>query len=136
MAEELTWETISGFLGDGTASGNSVNTFRNETSRKMFIRRIRSDLSVTAAALLEQAEFELSKSPAKTVLNTVSTTVFWAITRTLAAGAATDNDVGTVDVDLYAKGQLTLEPNEAIFVNIVKASGGAAIFHYQIGYHF
>jgi len=140
MADELRWETLAGTIADGTTASNSAAEFRNDASRMLSVRTILYDNALNAAANDERGTGEISKSPV--IASFTNNNVFFAYGQSLGVhggttGAALD------DVSMFAtgghnfgKGQLTLEPNESLFVNVSKTSGGTWAFQYQIGYHY
>lgn len=140
MAEELRHETLSATIADGTTSSNSAAEFRNDSSRSMMIRIIEEDVALNAAENDERGTIEISKSP--TFASNTNNNVFFTRGTTVnitggTTGAATD-DVGVSKQRgrTFGKGQLTLEPNESLFVNGSKTTGGTLIGSYQISYHF
>ncbi len=138
MAEELRWETLFGELADGQTSSNSISEFRNETDEDMFIRHVRESHSVKTAGPGEDSVIELTKANA--LVSDTDNTPFYVMSTEMgmpSAGATpVDGDVVENKTTLYAKGQVVLEPNESLFVNIRKSSGGLVQYRYNLGYHF
>lgn len=140
MADELRWETLTDTVADGTTTANAGAEFRNDASVIMHIRTIIWDRSLNTAANDERDTMEISKSPV--IASFTNNNVFFAYPQSLGVhggttGAALD------DVSMFAHGghnfgmgQLTLEPNESLFVNTSKTSGGTSFASYQIGFHY
>lgn len=140
FAVELRWEVLNVQTADGTTSANSAAEFRNDSSRTMHIRIITVTMQLDTAANDETGLIEISKSP--TLAINTNNNVFYTWPTFLGVsggttGAALD-DVSFFEnkVIKYGKGQLTLEPNESLFVNVSKSSGGTVQSRYVIGYQF
>lgn len=140
MADELRWETLAGTIADGTTASNSAAEFRNDASRLLHIRTILYDHLFNTAANDERGTAEISKSPV--IASFTNNNVFFAYGQSVGitggtTGAALDDVAVFVNGGHnFGKGQLTLEPNESLFVNVSKTSGGIWSFQYQIGYHY
>lgn len=140
MAQELRHETLTAAVADGTTSSNSVAEFRNDSSRDIMIREIVYAHALATAANDENALVEIGKSPTQASLT--NNQVFFNFPQQLNIAAGTigsgADDVGTSrnGGKNWERGQLTLEPNESLFVNATKTSGGALRFRYVIGYEF
>ncbi len=140
MADELRWETIAATGADGTTASNAAAEFRNDSSQTLHVRTILFDHSFTTAANNEQDTVEISKSPV--IASFTNNNVFFGYPHSLGvAGGTTGAALDDVAVTgsggrNFGKGQLTLEPNESLFVNISKTSGGISFVAYNIGYHY
>ncbi len=140
MADELRWETVTVTVADGTTLSNAGAEFRNDASRPLTIRTILWDRSLNTAANDERDTAEISKSPV--IASFTNNNVFFAYAVSLGISGGTTGS-GADDVSTFAsggrnfgKGQLTLEPNESLFVNTSKTSGGSSFSSWQIGYHY
>lgn len=140
MADELRHETLSTTVADGTTTANSAAEFRNDSSRDMQIRIIEEDIAYHDAENNERGTSEISKSPV--FASNTNNNVFFARGTTVSCrggttGAALDDVSQSKQRGrTFGLRQLTLEPNESLFVNVAKSSGGALISSYQISYHF
>lgn len=136
MAKELRQEILTGSVADGTTSSSAAAEFRNDSSSIIHIRKIHYAHLVSAAGLDENGIVELSKSP--TIATLTNNNVFYTYPQRVDSGATSANDTGNAKNGgtTYGKGQLTLEPNESLFVNVSKASGGILTFTYIIEYEF
>jgi len=137
MASELRWITLIGTVAAGTTSSDSDATFRNETSEVMDIIIIQEAHTASNMAPEENATFEISKSP------TQASRVDQDGTFRKATSIKGTGNVTTVDGaeswnmnTRYDDGEVTLEPQEALFVNTQSASDVALFFEYNIGYRF
>ncbi len=143
MADELRWETL--FVNSG-GSGSpqefpAAAEFRNDSSKKMFIRKIFEAFSLTNVNNDEGADIELSKAP--TAQMSVNNGVFFVLPVRLVQNGG---EVNVTDKSramhngriAFAKGELTLEPNESLFVNVQQLidDNGASNATYVIGYHY
>lgn len=139
MADELRWEHLVTTVADGTTASNSAAEFRNDSSKIIHIRHIGYNHDIQNAENDERGTVEISKSP--TFASSTNNNVFFAKSQTIAVsattGAATDDSSNSeIGRDSFGQGQLTLEPNESLFMNVSKTSGGAILGRYHIGYHF
>lgn len=140
MADELRWEGLTGVVADGTTTSDAAAEFRNRTNGMIHIRDMRPSHQFKTAQADELAEIELSKAP--TYQGSTNNSPFFAFRQILeiwaTTGAAVDDSAArSSEVGmLKGKGQLTLEPNESVFVNVLKSAGGAVRFRYAIGYEF
>ncbi len=135
MAAELRTEILAGNVADGTTASNSDSEFRNDSSGLIHIRKITYAHTYTTAAVNETGLVEISKSP--TIVSTVNNGVFWTFPQQVTGGNAAADAAGVFNGSTsYGKGQLTLEPNESLFVNVSKASGGVMSYRYVIEYEF
>lgn len=138
MAEELRWESLIVTTADGTTANNAAAEFRNDSSDTIHIRRIEHNMAITGAAPDEGGTSEISKAP--TYQGSTNNGVFY---RSLLRSGAPPTGATPVDgrsemtrTDLFPRGQLTLEPNESLFLNHSKTSGGALTTDAIIGYHY
>ena len=119
MAEELRWESL--IAGDGTVVFSAGAEFRNDSSVFIHIREITYAHAIETAANDEGISVQVSKSPV-TTLGT-SNNPFFAWTQKLGCsggtlGSGADDVRWTINGGRkWAKGQLTLEPGESLFVN-------------------
>lgn len=133
MAEELRWE---GMLGaGGTVSADSQAEFRNDSSRFIHIRQLRYSIRMSAAGVDEMAVCEVSKSPAYT-RGGVSPFFSFPVTLASATAVALDSSMSINGGQSYAKGQLTLEPGESLFLNMAVFGAPTVSNSWEIGYHF
>lgn len=140
MADELRWEGLSVVVSDGTTSSDAAAEFRNRTNGMIHLRDVRPSHQYKGVENDELAEIELSKAP--TYQGATNNSPFFSFRQLMAVstttGAAVDDgathssEVGM----LKGKGQLTLEPNESVFVNVSKSSGGTVRARYMLGYEF
>ena len=140
FAVELRWEVLNIQTGDGTTAANSAAEFRNDSSRTLMIRVITVTCQLDTAQADETALTEISKSPTLAV-NTNNNVFYTWPTFISSSGATTGAAVDEASwfenkVIKFGKGQLTLEPNESLFVNHLKTSGGIFTSRYVIGYQF
>ncbi len=135
MAKELRQETLKGNVADGVTSASSDSEFRNDSSALIHIRKIHYTHIFHTAAIDERALVELSKSP--TIASLVNNGVFYTYPQQVGGGGAVGDSTGSINGGTtYGKGQLTLEPNESLFVNASKTSGGGLAYIYVIEYEF
>ncbi len=140
MGSELRFEALVGNVADATTQSNSVSEFRNDSSRTLHIRDIRWTHIYATHEAEESGLIEISKSP--TVASLVNNGVFFSLpVRCGGLGATTgaavdDQSSPTNGGWKYGRGQLTLEPNESLFVNCIKSSGGIMSYDWIIGYHY
>ncbi len=137
MADELRWEQMVQIVADGVTEGLAGSTFRNTTNDLMHIRKINIDVTISDVAPNEFAGSFISK--ARTVVGGNNEPGFNLITSIAqpATGATPDNgSISRTRLIQFAKGELTLEPNEALFLNVTKSSGGGFTGIYNLGYHF
>ncbi len=136
MAQELRWETLAVIVADTVSASNAAAEFRNDSSQTLSIREIDGGAYMVTAAIDEHGHGEISKSPtyAAQTNNNVFFTKQWNVA---AVGQAADgSSAQPARTGKYGRGQLTLEPNESLFLNVSKTSGGSFRFDVQIGYEF
>jgi len=143
MASELRHETLFDTGGDGVVAVSAGAEFRNDSSQIIHIRGLSWNHNLASAAINEGGAVELSKSPV--IATNTNNNVFFTepqeirmdngdgVTATQTAGDSGKAENGR---EKYGRGQLTLEPNESLFVNIAKSSGGIINARYNIRYHF
>ncbi len=143
LAAELRSELLVGTTGDADTGDNADAEFRNDSSRVLHIRAIGARIGLSAAGIAEVATAEISKSP--TIASLTNNNVFWTWPMTIGLGLGDGVTAGNANGDgsgniggrrVYGKGQLTLEPNESLFVNTVKSAGGVLDYVYDIEYEF
>jgi len=136
MAKELRHETLFGTVNDGTTASNSVAEFRNDSSAIIHIRKVTYAHGYFTAGLDEDGSVEISKSPTLAGLTNNGPFFSWLQRVGGQPGVAADSSKSFNGGQTWGKGQLTLEPNESLFVNVIKDTGGALGFTYQISYEF
>ncbi len=140
LAAELRHELLTAQIADGTTSADSNSEFRNDSSRMMHIREINYSHRYGTFQADEVGQCEISKSP--TFASVTNNNVFFTYLQRVGGlagttGAASDDHAQSINGGFkWARGQLTLEPNESLFVNVSKSSGGFMNYHYRIGYHY
>ena len=136
MAKELRHETLFGSSGGSGTSFDSASEFRNDSSQIIHIREISYAHRMISSDANEHAHIEISKSPV--IASQTENNVFFTYPQILAqepdasAGGAKQANGGRK----YGRGQLTLEPNESLFVNIEKSTAVTTKHCYVIGYEF
>ncbi len=138
MAVELRWEVLFANVADGTSASNAAAEFRNESKDDLFVRRIFEAHEGTALAEGEGANIELSKANA-IVMSTNNSPFFSLPSRISYQGGDIATDIGRITYNArtgFAKGEIVLENNESLFVNITKTSGGNINAGFTLGYHF
>lgn len=136
MADELRWEQLTTSVPDGTVVENAGATFRNTTDATIFIREVDMNGVMTTASPNESGSIFLSK--ARTLVqgnNEPGYNLFLGLQMEALSALDVGSKVNQI-TKLYAKGALTLEPNEALFVNTSKTTGGQIASIIAIGYHF
>lgn len=140
MADELRWEAMVVSVPDGTTLENAGSTFRNTTDATMFIRKVRINATMSGASPNETCTFQWSKSRTIVLGNNEPglniQTQLAMPSQTFNASPPEDGALAINQLLQFAKGEITLEPNEAVFVNTTKTSGGAADATHNVGYHF
>lgn len=138
MATKLRWQTVYHTVPDGTTTGDNGARLRNTTDSDMHILVIESDLQLTAAGPGEEANFQLSTQNSYNNLADEETEFRKSGTASMPATGATPSDGDKAEFHQlkYLRGQVVLEPGEALFSSIFKSTGGTAIARYQIGYEF
>ena len=138
MAEELRWRVLKTSGAGAVTNGENANEFKNETARTLFIRRIQHSHRATTMAPGEEYTVEISKSPAYAFDEDQSSQFTSVLKRGMPATGATPGD-GVIEVnftELFAKGQLELEPGESLHVNWSKSADPVLAMNHIIGYHF
>ncbi len=135
VAQELRHETLRASI---TSTADAIVEFRNDSAGMIHIRGIDWEAQLTGEND-ERARMELSKAPAYQGITTGSPFFRYGFRIGIegsTTGAATDD--GTVTVHRsrrWGRGQLTLEPNESLFLNAtVTGSGqvdGASVIEYE-----
>lgn len=137
MAQELRHEVLA---ASTTSDTDAAAEFRNDTSAIIHIREIDIENTCQTAANDESTSVEVSKAPV--FQSITNNSPFFTMVNSVGisggtTGAALD-DVSAVKskVKRYGKGQLTLEPNESLFVNIDLNGGSTARWTVVIAYEF
>ncbi len=132
---ELRWEVMNDTVADGTATANAAQEFRNETSRLLHLRRIRWAHGLTLATLNEGGVTELSKAPV--LQSATDESPFFTLPIVIRNDSAGVDTAKSANGEaLFGRGHLTLEPNESLFNNVVKSSGGALNSKWILAYEF
>jgi len=139
MAEELRWEILAG--ASATVSVDATAEFRNDSSVDIHIRDLKSHSDMTTAANDEIAIVQISKSPVFQAGNNANpffaqTEVLSGVVGTTGSGADDVAVAGTGSHNKFAKGQLTLEPGESLFLNTNITGTPTVRNRWEIGYHF
>jgi len=134
-ATKLRWQTVYHTVADGTTSGDDGASIVNRTDADMHIITIERDLQLTAAGPGEDAQFQLSTQNSYNNVNDGETVFRKSRGVNMPSTGATpsDGDIAEFDVLRYLRGEVVLEPGEALHSSILKSSGGAAIARYNIG---
>ena len=138
MAQELRHEHLYDTVADGTTSADAGAEFRNDSAGMVHIRAIVISGTLSTAAPNESASIEVSKAPV--YQGATANSPFYS-RRVHALGPPTgatpaDGGVNATFIDKYGRGQLTLEPNESLFLNTSKSSGGTVAAYVDIDYEF
>lgn len=140
MANELRHEILRGTTGDGTTSQDADAEFRNDSSVDLYIRGIDGNCLLNTAENDENAQVEISKAPTMQSGTNNSPFFAWALRMAIegaTTGAAVDDGaVVQHGSKRWGRGQLILEPNESLFINTSKTSGGNLVYTYLIEYEF
>ncbi len=136
MAQELRQEILAGTVAGGITQSDSIVEFRNETNGFISIRKIHKAISANTMASAESVSVEISKSP--TVASTVNNNPFWTVNTRLQklSGDTVDSGDRVNGTSSWGRGQLILEPNESVFVNVLKSSDPVVSFFYELEYEF
>ncbi len=139
MAEELRWEVLS--PASATTDTSSAAEFRNDSSRIIHVREINWAHFLLTGANDEGGVIEISKSPV--IASATNNNVFFVLAQSLFVNAGTTGS-GADDVAFaenggrkWAKGQLTLEPGESLYINYNIIAGTPTLqANFVVGYHF
>ncbi len=136
LAAELRQEILTASIAGAVTQSDSAAEFRNDSSGFIWIRKIHAAHSANTMASAESASIEISKSP--TVTSTVNNNPFYTILYRLQkmSGDAVDSGDRVNRTISYGKGQLVLEPNESLFVNVLKSSDPVVTFFFELEYEF
>lgn len=138
MASELRWITLIGTVAAGGTSSDADATFRNETGEILSIIMVQEAHTISNVAPEENGTFELSKSP--TQASRVDQDGTFRISASMkgvgVTATAVDGGHFWNRVTRYDDGEVTLEPQEALFVNTQSSSDIALFFEYNIGFRF
>lgn len=146
MAKELRWEHLVATGQTGTGS-NAVAEFRNDSSVDIHIRELEIDVAIDATVIVAhtgtEAWVEVSKSPVFAALTNGN--VFFSLLVGIGAsisGIVTANqgyNKHRSKMRKYARGQLTLEPGESLYLNYLGTDIDTTTSidaHVNIGYEF
>lgn len=136
MAQELRHETLVGAVVDGTTSSPAEQEFRNRTAGIIHVRGVDYAHMITTAGVNEGAQIEVSKAPVIQMETAASPFFTYPQRIRHATAVALDGNTAINGGKRWGRGQLTLEPNEALFVNITKTSGGTLTTTHTIEYEF
>lgn len=136
LAKEQRHEILRASVADGTTASDAAAEFRNRSSSVMHIRSIDLDSTITAAGPAEGATVEISKAIAFQGNTNNSPFFSLVVPNEMNTDVALDSSSATFKAKRWGKGQLTLEPNESLFMNIVKTTGGLAVGRAIIEYEF
>lgn len=140
LARELRHEVLTGTIADGTTASNSAAEFRNDSAGMIHIRGLDYDHTYGTAENDESATVEITKAPSFQSGTNNSPFFAWPQTVSIESGttgaALDDVSVSIQGGKRWGRGQLTLEPNESLFVNVLKNTGGALSFLFVIEYEF
>ncbi len=136
MAQELRQEILAATIAGGVTQSDSVAEFRNDTNGFISVRKVHKAISGNTFASTESASVELSKSP--TVASNVNNNPFFTLLTRLQklSGDAVDSGDRVNGTSSWGRGQLILEPNESLFVNVLKSSDPVLSIHYELEYEF
>lgn len=133
MAKELRWERLWQ-LGQG-ASANAFEEFRNDSSEVIHIREISGDMNADGGGVGETGLTEISKSPVMAA--SVANNVFFTFALPIGGFNAAASGIAVHGRTKFARGQLTLEPGESLYVNHNLINGSYSIdIGFTIGYEF
>lgn len=140
MADEFRHELLRTSIADGTTASNAAAEFRNDTAGMIWIRGIDWNVSYAVAENDEAGTVEISKAPS--FQSNTNNSPFFTLGVSLGiqgstTGAAVDD--GTVTKQggkRWGKGQMVLEPNESMFINVSKDTGGVLTSRHEIEYEF
>lgn len=137
MARELRHETLA--PTNVTVDTNSAAEFRNDSASMIHIRGIDYAHKMITAENDESMTVEISKAP--TLQSNTPNSPFFnypqSVGITATTGAALDDSTAAVNGSKrWGRGQLTLEPNESLFVNIDVAGTPSANVLYVLEYEF
>lgn len=139
MAEELRWHMLAGTTPDTDTGDDADAQFENSADKICHIREIQISCRLKTATCDEYANVEVSKAPGGDQMAVNGSNFYTLPVRLVAppAGATpVDGGVFYNGVRKYAKGQVTLEPNESLFVNTLKSAGGHLEYTFEIGFHY
>lgn len=124
MAKELRHETL--FVAGQGGSANAIAEFRNDSSDMIHIRKNTLKALQTGVTPGDEGVLEISKSPA--MASQTNNNVFFVQTLELdgqpTGATPADGSRAGKDRDAWARGQLTLEPGESLYMNWLRTTGG------------
>lgn len=138
LAVEQRHELLTATVADGTTTGDAIAEFRNRSASVMHIRSLFLTATSTASGPAEGIVVELSKAPTfQSNTNNSPFFVFHVQAETGPTGATpVDGSIINHRGKRWGKGMLTLEPNESLFMNMAKTSGGLGRGRGEIEYEF
>lgn len=138
MASELRWITLIGTVAGGTTQDDSVATFRNESAEELDLIVISESHTTLLMNAAESSTLELSKSPTASSRVDQDGTYRHSTTMRGPSGTATIVEGGEYvnRSTRYDDGEVTLESQEAVFVNVLSTSAVSTLFEYNIGFRF
>lgn len=135
MAQELRQELLVDVVADGTTAANAGAEFRNDSSRTLHIRGLDIEANQLTAGIDEWGDIEVSKAPVYQG-DTNNSPFFRKSVAVQQRGGVGDSGSQHKMGWRWGKGQLTLEPNESLFMNTKKTSGGQVTGKADIEYEF
>lgn len=137
MAQEQRHETL---FASGTTDADAIVEFRNDSAGMIHIRGLDMDLIQSAGENDEFVHVELSKAPTFQGATTGSPFFRMGLTSGISGGTtgAAVDDVAFAKnkTRRWGRGQLTLEPNESLFLNREVTGGSNAQSTNVIEYEF
>ncbi len=136
LAAELRQEILTASVAGAVTQSDAAAEFRNDSSGMISIRKVHAAHSANTMASAESASIEISKSP--TVASTTNNNPFYTVLYRLQkmSGDAVDSGDRVNRTISYGRGQLVLEPNESLFVNVLKSSDPVVTFFFELEYEF
>lgn len=137
LAQELRWQTLVNNYDTGELRANAEEVFTNESNDIMHIRMLRIESKALDLADNESCRMEISKAPA--YQSDDETTFFtWGVVHAADHVPAGSEEIGKVAMAtiMFARGQLTLEPNESLYTNWLKDSTVVGDYVVRIGYEY
>lgn len=128
MAGELVWRTLVDASSTGATQYDALAEFRNDSSRDIYIRKIR--ITARAGVMADDDDYavEISTDPTWSTAATNGDPGFRLVAEgelVLATNGAAQS--GIAAQDSYGRGQLVLEPGESLYMNAAGDSGGQVI---------
>lgn len=137
MATELRWESLVNNFDSGETQADAEETFRNEANDIAHVRIIRIETIAKNLNVGEEVAIEVSKAPAyQSLANTTFFTFGHKHHAHYVQAASEEVDLSKESTLMFARGQLPLEQNEALYVNWEKDSGPIGDYRVRIGYEY